>query len=795
MVRGRVYLPGIALFLGLGGGLVWFSSLSRAGGEDPVLESIEHRPGAYFPEGFPLHGQVQLLSSPTVEAGQRTRVRIRYIVGDLVVEPGMSLEIWKHFTSDVEEFQTRDPRAPAYFQVTFSRPEVRGRLEAITNWVQRNTPSVFPYRKTAAVHIETGALQEGDWVEFDLGGPLGVRMQHYEENLFNFRLVLVRREKVLGYAGDALLKVTGSRLARLRVQAPSVVRVGERFPVEVVPQDEWGSLARDHLGLELRLAAGPVGGGEFHYEPALRHYVARDVVAGTEGIVRLEVATADGRLRGVSNPIWVERHPERRVYYGELHQHSYLHDGRGAFKEVYLYGRQVGLLNFGALTSHHLFIKGGSGPRYYLEGQEWPADHWPEIERTNRLLNGWQGLVTILGYEYSVGTAAGGHHNVFYNADEAPTVMHLDPVDPAAPIAKMLKTLQLVRKPTLVIPHVGGGPPDWSHPTDPRIERLFEIASVHGVFEESYFKHLEQGLRLGVVGAGDTHTATMGNAYPGLNYTMTNALAGVYASGKSRDEIWQGLYEKRTFGVTGNTRLLLDFRVNGEPMGGEVASGLSRQARIEARISGTSPLLRIQLLKNLKVIHTVEPARKKGNLLRVVWGDNYYQRRAALGLAEGELRPEAGTLRLHQVLHRDQAFEEIRQEGAGIAWKTAAVSGDRDGFLVDLSEVQGETLFFRLEDSQMMGLLEVRISLQELREKGGFSWRQSGAPRVRHSYMEKMGVEPAFFLDCDLVDPEGSLDYRVTYLDNEPPRSGDFYLLRVEQLDSNKAWSSPVWVN
>ena len=59
-----------------------------------------------------------------------------------------------------------------------------------------------------------------------------------------------------------------------------------------------------------------------------------------------------------------------------------------------------------------------------------------------------------------VGTKSGGHHNVLYNADEAPTTMHLDPNNPLAPIGEMLKTLDRARKPVLVIPHVGGGPPD-----------------------------------------------------------------------------------------------------------------------------------------------------------------------------------------------------------------------------------------------------------------------------------------------------------------------------------------------
>jgi hypothetical protein len=58
-----------------------------------------------------------------------------------------------------------------------------------------------------------------------------------------------------------------------------------------------------------------------------------------------------------------------------------------------------------------------------------------------------------------------------------------------------------------------------------------------------------------------------------------------------------------------------------------------------------------------------------------------------------------------------------------------------------------------------------------------------------------MGVEPAFFLECELVSDETPLDYTLEYEDREPAKSGDYYYIRVEQLDTNLAWSSPVWVN
>ncbi len=761
---------------------------------NPAREKLDLRPGGYFPPGFPLHGSVKLLSQPIVEAGQRTRVRFEYTVGNMAIEPGMSLEIWKHFTSDAEELQTDNPEQPAHFTAEFTAAGVKPHYQTYTNWVQQNSPSVFPYRKTAAIRLEEGRLKEGDKVTFDLGGHRGMRMQYYEERLFNFRVVITRDNKVLGYGGDALMRVIGGPMKKLRVQAPSVVKLGENFPLEVVPLDEWVSLARNHRVLDYRIVGGDVSGGKFIYEQDLEHHVARDVKANAEGVLRIVVETTDGEVRGVSNPIWVERNPLRRIYFGELHQHTYLHDGRGVFRELYLHGRRVGLLDFGAVTPHHMPMS-VTGPSFHLEGKRFPSENWPELQKTTKWMNGWEGFVSLLGYEYSVGTDKGGHHNVYYNADEARSTMQLDPEEPDAPIAKMIKTLQFAQVPTLVIPHIGGGPPDWSHPTDQRIERLFEIASVHGVFEESWQKHLENGLRLGAIAAGDTHTSTMGIAYPGLNYVMTNALAGVYSLRKNRQQIWDGLYERRSFGATGNARILLNFDVAGELMGGEISSRMVQEPRLTARVSGTSPLVRVELLKNSKVIHTVTPSRNRGTLLRVAWGDNLYQRRAAVGLRNGEMRAERGKISLRERIHLDQAFESVNQDGDGIRWVTAAISNDRDGFLADISEATGKYLTFKLDDSDTVGLIEVRIPLDQLRKEGYFAFNQKAGPKVKHPYMEKMGVAPAFFLECELVDAQGPLDITVDYLDRQAVKPGDYYYLRMEQLDTNKAWSSPVWVN
>ena len=94
-----------------------------------------------------------------------------------------------------------------------------------------------------------------------------------------------------------------------------------------------------------------------------------------------------------------------------------------------------------------------------------------------------------------------------------------------------------------------------------------------------------------------------------------------------------------------------------------------------------------------------------------------------------------------------------------------------------------------------MGLIEADVSLDQLRQNGRYAWKKTGSPLVEHSYMKMLSLEPTFFLELEMIDPDGPLDFEMTYLDPVTPQSGDFYLLRVEQVDANKAWSSPVWVN
>ncbi|MCP5115017.1 MAG: hypothetical protein GY953_29660 [bacterium] len=48
---------------------------------------------------------------------------------------------------------------------------------------------------------------------------------------------------------------------------------------------------------------------------------------------------------------------------------------------------------------------------------------------------------------------------------------------------------------------------------------------------------------------------------------------------------------------------------------------------------------------------------------------------------------------------------------------------------------------------------------------------------------------------ANLDDPIKAFNPSGDRIKRTPTKSGDYNYLRVEQLDSNLAWSSPVWIN
>jgi len=305
--------------------------------------------------------------------------------------------------------------------------------------------------------------------------------------------------------------------------------------------------------------------------------------------------------------------PKLKIYWGELHSHTrYSWDGVG--DDNFRYARYVSGLDFYAMTDHCIPRLGnytqGLGPHVW---QEYTAKTDKHYEPGR--------FVTIHSYECSLG-APYGHHNVFFRDKAGPLLAEGDVTLPE--LWKALKAGE-----ALTIPHHTGKMPHpiYWFPHNDEVDRNIEIYSAHGLsevydpsgplsFEHSDFTDASrsvrgpqyvqdawmQGLNLSTVAATDDHRAHPGQPHYGR--------AAVAASGLTREEIFDGLYHRRTYGTTG-VKILLDFSINGEPMGGVVTAAGPPRLEIEAH--GTEAIEAVHVLRFSKsdgafvVIFTLSP--------------------------------------------------------------------------------------------------------------------------------------------------------------------------------------------
>jgi hypothetical protein len=170
----------------------------------------------------------------------------------------------------------------------------------------------------------------------------------------------------------------------------------------------------------------------------------------------------------------------------------------------------------------------------------------------------------------------------------------------------------------LVIPHhmVALGNPsrpnkDWAlH--DPRFHRVAEVYSGHGQSElsiedsplasdvvdftltgpaaspSSLREGWLRGHKLGVIASSDNHVARPGRDGYGV--------AAVWAAELTREAIFDAIRQRRTYGSTG-CRVILDFTLNGIPMGGEAQLAAGEAVHIRGEIVAAGPLRFVEILR------------------------------------------------------------------------------------------------------------------------------------------------------------------------------------------------------
>jgi len=783
----------------------WSNSIARGGGELPVelplvcglllsdwpssvrgqydsvdrfvheLQVREEQPGA-------IGTLVSNTTGPFLAESYQT-IEQTYTIGRMPMLPGGGVLAAKHFMADHAPFQTTDPTADNYVTIRSSNQNAK--------FIVTSTPLGGMYGgfyspvDVLTFQLEGPTLGPGETITVThgdrSGGSRGFRVQSYSNVRFPLPLYVDLEGKkgffslpIIGY------HVVGKGVAGVHAFAPSIVKVGEPFEVSVRSQDEYynratGPIPAYDVSLgDARMARIPAG------DDAIT--VLREMKLDKPGVYRFSVGSADGSITGTSNPVWVQEDPRSRIYWGETHGHSGFAEGQGTPDAYFEFGRDDARLDFLTHSEHDL----------WMDDREW------ETLKHNVVKYNEEGrFVTLLGYEWTMKAENGGHHNVFFRT---PHDRRRVPIQEAGTLSALYQRLadENDMRDVLIIPHAHE--PGEYRQSHPRMEPLVEIMSMHGRNEWFGVMYLNHGHQVGFIAASDDHLSHPGYPTPLIRgLADSGGLAAVLAPEKTTNAIFDAMKDLAAYATTGD-RIILDVTLNGARMGTRIPQMTRR--KIVGSVFGTAPIESITLVKNgaeiwnrdclvtderrfveVRFWSPSDPVIRDSPRGWRQWEGSLEVRGAKLvGVsAPSFFNPRAESVRLDKATDGKVDFRCITR-------------GSEKSIVLEIEGAGPETAIdVSLAESSERYTTPSRNRSPAALPAEDFTHTMSDI--AAGNAVHKMHVDR--FTDTvtsRFINPTGALDQEFAYTDTDSPEPGDYYYVRVKQLNGHTAWSSPIWV-
>ena len=739
---------------------------------------------------FTLHDEPGALGELTAEAlgpfeaRSHQTIRQSWAVGTHPVVAGGGFWVARHFSVNSGPFQTEDPAGEGY--VTIATTDADATFETDVH-MARGPHGGFRAPEPALVfRLAAGQLDPGETVTITYGDRSGGGPGLLMTSTSSARMPLPLYVD-LDASGEwrplPLLPfvVGGTRIAGVHGFAPSIVAPGEPFELAVRAEDAFFNRATGDIPA---------------FEVLVDGDVSTTTPAGTDPITvvtltldetgphRIEIRSEDGAVHGVANPVLAVEEPGRRIYWGDTHGHSGYAEGIGTLDFFMTFARDDARLDFVTHSEHDTA----------LDDAEWELS-----KRTVEAFDDPGRFIPYLGWEWTRPARFGGHHNVLFRTPEGrERVSALE----YPTLSALYQGLRARYDPTdvLVIPHAHN-PGDYRQ-SDPRLEPLVEMMSMHGTFEWFAREYLSHGHRVGLVAASDDHLSHPGYSAPNRNtLAQRGGLSAVLAPERSRNALFDAMKERRTYATTGE-RIILDVTVNGAPMGQRVEYADERE--IEVRAIGTAPIDTITLLRNGEPIRTVRYAdvgRRSRESRTEEWRLTFESDAAPIHPGDaprgwrhwrGELRVEGAALAAVAATDFvNPTTQSLERTGNGARFATHT-RGDTSSIRMTLSDFRPDAaVVLVLDDARETG--SAPPFYRPPAEIAGFRTRlplhAGGVERRRPA-----DGYPGDRITLRRITRNGPRDVTLNHMDDDDPRQGDYYYVRVRQVNDALAWSSPIWV-
>ncbi len=750
------------------------------------ITGVQYLAGVPLPRELLTWGNVIYKGPSIIVAGSKASFEVKIDIKK-EIPAGKEIGLFLHFMSDNEPFQTVDSLKSGYLTcisnqadfdiITYANPGVHGR------------GSFFPYSKYAEIKLKNNAKPGTSFlIKFK-----DCVIQTYEETLFNIRFAVISDDTMIGYLGDADFEVVGDEMYNLKLFAPTCVDCSETINCKIIVLDKnknksGHDLSKLIFNLIESTSGIPLSYGKISYDSDKRYHLVQGLKFIKEGTYYLEASIkGNEKIKGISNPIVVRKVWDERVYFGDLHQHAYLSDGRGFPDANYEYAISTGCIDFLSVMDHQQNYR---RPRNFLTGTPMQKG-WEELFEGAEKYNG-PDLVTIFGTEYGPSRLV-GHSNIYYNNLNRENLRKLEKIwdipekSINSSFQNFINILQKWEGGYLFLPHAhaGVGIMKYRIPEMPDNMTNVEICSLHGIFEDFYKGWLEEGHLVGVNGGGDNHMTNAGNAKGGYHYPNTNGLAAVYASSKSREQIWNGIKTRKTYAVTSSQHIFLDFSINEARMG-EVSNDVQESRKINLEVAGTAPIYKIDLIKNNELIESYGPQIVNNKYIRIKWYDDITGRRVNDSRTTGYIIPQKGTLELIGVLNALNKSDSFVAHENAINFRTNAYSWTARGAIIKSEGVN--SLNFNIED-KYLDSIRLKTTIEIDLRKLPFKSKKGLIENYTNMFTSEKGAN--FYLDADWIDPQSPKTVTLEWEDQGGEEA--FYFVRIEQIDGNIAWSSPIW--
>ena len=733
-------------------------------------------------------GTIEVEGEARFEVDSWQTIRVKWTVGSLGLAEGGGILASRHMMGGYSAPQIQDPSADTYLFIESSSPELRFERETAPVW--------GPYggfraaRAFPVFRLRGGSLESGDTVTLVYGdrsrGSRGFQVGTFSNDAVALPIQVDPGDGHFYELPLATYEVVGGAAERVHGFAPSIVPSSEPFTISLRTEDRYYNRAtRGVPAYEVRMNGTVVA-----QVPADDALLELPVRLFEEGVYRFSFHSPDGLILGSANPVWVQDSPEILLFWGETHGHCGFAEGQGTPEGYFEFARDDARLDFVTLSEHDIWLTDGS---------------WKVLNEVAKTFHEEGRFVVFPGYEWSAPRQRGGHHNIFFRRPGFDRI----PVQEAWDLTMLYRGLRQhgYTDDALIIPHAHQAA-DWRL-SDLDMQSLVEIMSSHGTFEWFGRRYLENGYRVGFVGASDNHLghpgyapAQQSPANRRSNIFQFGGLAAVRAEDNDTDSIFDALRARSVYATTGSQRIILDVTLNGGAMGTELPE--SRERRIEGRAIGTDSIRRVDLIKNGEVVgsKSFDLSRRGSDkeltlvTLRFFSDSVVFYRDNPRGHRtwNGTVVVEGATLKGASLLGTVSPTSDVVEvEGSRLRFGLATRGAPRV-IQLKLQGASAETNFrFELEATREMGTAPTQVRTPQVFEAASFTLRMPTDDSLQRQLLQIDEWQDSVTVEAGgSRAPDNGADVAFVFTDEGDP--GDWYFVRVEQVDGHLAWSSPWWV-